>query len=132
MPRVRKSTYRHHMTPKGIEKIEKGTMNWFDPEMFTNFNTGALEQYLDEKNRREGFDIPAWDWKKVMLAIAIGALFAMINQYVGLKVGMVIEHSGEPHRIIELNHVTPGKGRGMVHAAHFFSSGSPLLSTLVP
>ena len=93
MPRVRKSTYRHHMTPKGIEKIEKGTMNWFDPEMFTNFNTGALEQYLDEKNRREGFDIPAWDWKKVMLAIAIGSLFAMINQYVGLKVGMVIAGS---------------------------------------
>ncbi len=93
MPRVRKSTYRHPMTPKGIEKIEKGTMNWFDPEMFTNFNTGALEQYLDEKNRKESFDIPAWDWKKVMLAIAIGALFAMINQYVGLKVGMVIAGS---------------------------------------
>jgi elongation factor P len=33
-----------------------------------------------------------------------------------LKVGMVIQHAGEPHRIIELNHVTPGKGRGMVHA----------------
>jgi elongation factor P len=33
-----------------------------------------------------------------------------------LKVGMVIDHAGALYRIIELNHVTPGKGRGMVHA----------------
>lgn len=81
------------MTPKGIEKIEKGTMNWFDPEMFVNFNTGSLEQYLDEKNRREGFDIPAWSWGKVGIAILIGAIFAIVNQYVGLKVGMVVAGS---------------------------------------
>lgn len=33
-----------------------------------------------------------------------------------LKVGMVIQHAGELHRIITINHVTPGKGPGMVHA----------------
>jgi elongation factor P len=33
-----------------------------------------------------------------------------------LKVGTVIRHSGNLVRITELNHVTPGKGRGMVHA----------------
>jgi elongation factor P len=33
-----------------------------------------------------------------------------------LKVGTVIRHSGKLVRITELNHVTPGKGRGMVHA----------------
>lgn len=33
-----------------------------------------------------------------------------------LKVGMVIKHEGALHRIIGINHVTPGKGRGMVHA----------------
>jgi elongation factor P len=33
-----------------------------------------------------------------------------------LRVGMVIDHQGVLHRIVELNHVTPGKGRGMVHA----------------
>jgi len=33
-----------------------------------------------------------------------------------LKVGSVIRHSGRLARITELNHVTPGKGRGMVHA----------------
>jgi len=32
------------------------------------------------------------------------------------KVGMVIRYSGKLVRITELNHVTPGKGRGMVHA----------------
>lgn len=93
MPRVRKSTYRQPMTPMGIEKIEKGSMEWFDPEMFMNFNTGALEQYLDEKNRKEGFDFKAWSWKWVLISIAIGALFAMVNQYVGLKVGMVVAGS---------------------------------------
>jgi uncharacterized oligopeptide transporter (OPT) family protein len=81
------------MTPRGIEKLEKGTLQWFDPEMFINFNTGALEQYMDEKNRKESFDIPAWSWKKVIIAIAVGALFAMVNQYVGLKVGMVVAGS---------------------------------------
>ncbi len=93
MPRVRRSTYRQPMTPRGIEKLEKGTLQWFDPEMFINFNTGALEQYMDEKNRKESFNIPAWSWKKVIIAIAIGALFAMVNQYVGLKVGMVVAGS---------------------------------------
>jgi len=33
-----------------------------------------------------------------------------------LKTGMVIRHGGGIQRIVELNHVTPGKGRGMVHA----------------
>jgi uncharacterized oligopeptide transporter (OPT) family protein len=87
---VRKSQYRQPLTPKGIEKIEKGTLNWFDPEMFANFNTGTLEQYLDEKNAREGFEWDKWVWWKVIVAIVIGCLFALINQYVGLKVGMVV------------------------------------------
>ncbi|MFW3145624.1 MAG: OPT/YSL family transporter [Thermoplasmatota archaeon] len=93
MPRVRKSTYRQPMTPKGIEGVEKGTLNWFDPEMFINFNTGALEQYLDEKNRKTSFDFKAWSWKWVIISIAVGALFAMVNQYVGLRVGMVVAGS---------------------------------------
>ncbi len=33
-----------------------------------------------------------------------------------LKTGMVIRHQGGLYRITHLNHVTPGKGRGMVHA----------------
>jgi len=93
MGTVRRSIYRQPMTPSGIEKIEKGTMNWLDPEMFVNFNTGALEQYLDEKNRKESFSLPAWSWWKVVVAILIGMVFAIVNQYVGLKVGMVVAGS---------------------------------------
>jgi uncharacterized oligopeptide transporter (OPT) family protein len=87
---IRRSIYRQPMTPSGIEKVEKGTMNWLDTEMFANFNTGAVEQYLDEKNRKDAFSVKAWSWWKVLVAIAVGALFAIVNQYVGLKVGMVV------------------------------------------
>jgi len=90
MGRVRRSTYRQGMSPKGIEGVEKKTLEHLDSEMFVNFNTGALEQYLDEKNRNSPKSFTAWSWKKVLIAIVIGSAFAMINQYVGLKVGMVI------------------------------------------
>ena len=93
MAGVKKSIYRAPITPDGIRKIERGELQWFDPEMFANFNTGTLEQYLDEKNRTESFKIPAWDWKKIIIAIIIGSLFALVNQYVGLKVGMVVAGS---------------------------------------
>jgi elongation factor P len=33
-----------------------------------------------------------------------------------LKIGMVINHQNALHRILDLNHVTPGKGQAMVHA----------------
>ncbi len=33
-----------------------------------------------------------------------------------LRVGMVIKHEGDLHRIIGLTHVTPGKGQAVVHA----------------
>lgn len=33
-----------------------------------------------------------------------------------VKVGMVILHKGQPHRVTNVLHVTPGNWRGMVHA----------------
>ncbi len=93
MAGVKKSIYRAPITADGLKKIERGELKWFDPEMFANFNTGTLEQYLDEKNRTESFKLPAWDWKKIVIAIVIGSLFALVNQYVGLKVGMVVAGS---------------------------------------
>jgi len=33
-----------------------------------------------------------------------------------LRVGMTIIHNNEPHRVMEVQHVTPGNWRGMVHA----------------
>jgi uncharacterized oligopeptide transporter (OPT) family protein len=92
--KVRRSAYRQPVSANGLRKIEEGTLDWFDTEMFSNFNTGVLEQYLDEKNSREGFKEGVWDWKKILgIGLSLGCLFAMINQYVGLKVGMVVAGS---------------------------------------
>ena len=87
---VRKSPYRQPLTPEGIKGIEKGTIQWFDPDMYANLNTGALEQYMDEKNQEESFKRSQFHWKNVAIGIIIGVAFAVINQYVGLKVGIII------------------------------------------
>jgi uncharacterized oligopeptide transporter (OPT) family protein len=93
MGKVRKSTYRKPPTPEGLQKIEEGTLKWFDPEMFANFNTAVLEEYLEEKNRKDSFKASIWNWKYVIISIIIGCFFALVNQYVGLKVGMVVSGS---------------------------------------
>jgi len=90
MGKVRSFTYRRSLTAKGLEKIEKGTIRLYEPDMYANFNTGTLEQYLDEKYRVTSFKKKQWVWKKVAFGIIIGAIFAVINQYVGLKVGMIV------------------------------------------
>ncbi len=91
MGKVRDSVYRRPITPDGLRSIEEKKLKWFDTEMFANFNTEILEEYLDEKNRtREGFKQSIWSWPKASVGIAIGLVFALINQYVGLKVGMVV------------------------------------------
>ena len=84
MAKVRRSAYRHPISPMGLKKIERGELNWFDTEMFSNFNTGTLEQYLDEKNRKESFIRSKFSWKVVFSGIMIGVLCALINQYIGL------------------------------------------------
>jgi putative OPT family oligopeptide transporter len=85
-----KSVYRQPLTADGIKKLETGTMEYFDDEMWSNLNTGALEQYLNEKTRMEGFTRSRWSWKNVGFGIFIGIIFAIINQYVGLRVGIIV------------------------------------------
>jgi putative OPT family oligopeptide transporter len=85
-----KSVYRQPLTSDGIKKMEQGTMEYFDDEMWSNLNTGTLEQYLNEKTRTEGFKRSRWRWKNVGFGIFIGIIFALINQYVGLKVGIIV------------------------------------------
>jgi uncharacterized oligopeptide transporter (OPT) family protein len=87
---VKQSKYCEPPTPGGLEAIEKGTLQWFDTEMYGNLNTGVMEQYLDEKNRRESFSISTWNWGKVLIAMAVGTVFAAITEYVALKIGMGI------------------------------------------
>jgi hypothetical protein len=85
-----KSIYRQPLTASGIKKIEEGTMEYFDDEIWSNLNTGALEQYLNEKTKVEGFQRSRWRWKGVVFGIIMGIAFALINQYVGLKVGLIV------------------------------------------
>ena len=92
MGKVRKSVYRKPITADGLRKMEKEELDWFDPVIFANFGSGLLEQYLDEKNRTHpngAFVRSKFIWKKVAIGIAIGTAFALINQYVGLKVGLI-------------------------------------------
>ncbi len=93
MSKVRTSSYRQTPTPEGLKAIEKGTLDYFDTEMYANFNTEVLEEYLEEKNRRDGFGSTTWKWNQMLLGLIIGIIFAIINQYVGLKVGMIVSGS---------------------------------------
>jgi putative OPT family oligopeptide transporter len=87
---VRQAQYREPPTPAGLEAIEKGTLEWFDTEMYGNLNTGVMEQYLEDKNRRESFERSTWNWSKILIAMAVGTVFAAITEYVALKIGMGI------------------------------------------
>ncbi len=87
---VKHHSYREPPTAEGLEKIEKGELKHLDLEVWSNLNTGVLEEYLEEKNREESFHIAQWSWKKALLGIAMGTIFAVITEYVGLKVGLAI------------------------------------------
>ena len=69
---VKKSAYRQPVTPEGLKAIESGTLTWLDDEMYNNLNTGVLEQYLEEKNLEEAFEVSHtgyqesndWHWNR--------------------------------------------------------------------
>ena len=58
---VQKSAYRQPVTPEGLKAIEEGKLTWLDDEMYNNLNTGVLEQYLEEKNLEESFEVSHWN-----------------------------------------------------------------------
>jgi uncharacterized oligopeptide transporter (OPT) family protein len=87
---VKQSAYREPPTAIGLEKIEKGTLDYMDKEVWSNLNTGVLEEYFEEKNRRESFSRSRYNWGKVFVGIILGTIFAVITAYVGLKVGIAI------------------------------------------
>ena len=72
---VEKSAYRQPVTPQGLKAIEKGTLTWLDDDMYNNLNTGVLEQYLEEKNLDESFEVSHWSTPKVMYGIAMVRFF---------------------------------------------------------
>ncbi len=90
MPDVERSAYRRPVTASGLEAIERGTLTWLDEDMYNNLNTGVLEQYLEEKNFEESFEISHWDTRKVLIGILIGAVFSGVTAYIGLKIGLAV------------------------------------------
>ena len=90
MAGVRKSAYRQPVTAKGLAAIESGTLTWLDEEMYNNLNTGLLEQYLEEKNLEESFEVSHWSLGKIMIGILIGAVFSGVTAYIGLKIGLAV------------------------------------------
>ena len=77
MSDVERSAYRQPVTASGLEAIESGTLTWLDEDMYNNLNTGVLEQYLEEKNLSESFEVSHWDTRKVLIGILVGSvLFA--------------------------------------------------------
>ena len=90
MSDVKRSAYRQPVTPSGLEAIEKGTLTWLDEDMYNNLNTGVLEQYLEEKNLNESFEVSHWDTRKVLIGVLIGALFSGVTAYIGLKIGLAV------------------------------------------
>ena len=90
MSDVQRSAYRQPVTPSGLKSIEDGTLTWLDEDMYNNLNTGVLEQYLEEKNLQDSFEISHWNTRKVLIGILIGAVFSGVTAYIGLKIGMAV------------------------------------------
>ena len=90
MSDVERSAYRQPVTASGLESIEKGTLTWLDQDMYNNLNTGILEQYLEEKNLNDSFEISHWNSRKVFIGILIGAIFSGVTAYIGLKIGLAV------------------------------------------
>ena len=79
------------VTPKGLELIEKGELEPFDPEIYPNMNTGTLEEYLENRNRKRSFGTSEFRWiRLIILIIVVGIPFTFITQYIALKAGMVL------------------------------------------
>ena len=90
MSGVRKSAYRQPVTAKGLAAIESGSLTWLDEDMYNNLNTGLLEQYFEEKNLKESFEISHWSLGKIMIGILIGSIFSGVTAYIGLKIGLAV------------------------------------------
>ena len=87
---VKRSAYRQPVTADGLKAIEDGTLTWLDQDMYKNLNTGVLEQYLEEKNLEEAFEVSHWSLGKVLIGILIGAVFSGVTAYIGLKIGLAV------------------------------------------
>ena len=86
MSKVRTSPYRQTPTPEGLKAIEKGTLDYFDTEMYANFNTEVLEEYLEEKNRRDGFGSTTWKWNQMMMGLIMMKKVPVIKEIIRMNI----------------------------------------------
>jgi uncharacterized oligopeptide transporter (OPT) family protein len=57
--------------------------------MWRGLNSGTLERQLDAQARAAGAAVP-WRWPRVALGVVVGLCFALVNQYVGLRTGLIV------------------------------------------
>jgi len=57
-------------------------------EFWSRVNTGTFEQGLEDQLRAA--PEPAWRWGRIGLGLAVGLVFAVVNQYVGLRTGLIV------------------------------------------
>jgi uncharacterized oligopeptide transporter (OPT) family protein len=60
----------------------------FTPPWWARLNTGTFEQALDARTRAA--PQRAWRRPSILAGVLIGLLFAVVNQYVGLRTGLIV------------------------------------------
>lgn len=68
---------------QGVQRIAP-----FSRAMWSRLNTGSLERELEAQARAA--PAAAWSWSRIGLGLAVGLLFAVVNQYVGLRTGLIV------------------------------------------
>ena len=60
----------------------------FGPAMWAGVNSGRLERQLESQARASPARAVAG--RKLAVGVAVGLLFAVVNQYVGLRTGLIV------------------------------------------
>ncbi|MCA1813704.1 MAG: OPT/YSL family transporter, partial [Halobacteriales archaeon] len=60
----------------------------FSPAFWAGLNSGTLERQLDAQGRAQ--PARSWDRRRVALGVLVGLGFALVNQYVGLRTGLIV------------------------------------------
>jgi hypothetical protein len=72
------------------KKPEALDFDYFSSDLFANFNSGAAELAMEAKNRTESYARSRWSWWRIGLGVLIGTVFAFVNLYNALLVGVVV------------------------------------------
>lgn len=76
------------LRPPPGEPSAPGRVEPFSAAMWSRLNTGDLERRLDAQARASPLASPRA--RRLALGVAVGLLFAVVNQYVGLRTGLIV------------------------------------------